>query len=322
METPQLNVLWPVTQYGLSRFGFAVPDDVASFTSARLVFVLTASSAGTYHLFLEVKRDGEPVSLNDIAIQLNVAFSLNGDQIQEIDITSVFDGELDVSSGGNDYASLLVYVSGAPIATARILGMRFIYEPLPVNGEGLADDAVTSAEVADNSITGIDIQNGTITSVDLGPSSVTGAAILPGSVASVHIIDGTVGSADVNPNQIQRRVFQSCGTGQAIRTIDVNGNVVCQPTADIGRSLTRFSNFTIVAGGIATRTLTCPGSKVVVSGGQVKVSGNAEPNVAASGPLSDFQWQERIDNDNFLDSALYFDSISQLARRSFLTSAR
>jgi hypothetical protein len=101
-EPVQLNATWPVTQYGLARFAFGVPDDRSVFDSAQVVFVPTATATGTCSLYLMVKQDGELASPLDIESIANLPVAFNANQVTAVDVSSIFGGVFDATSGGNE----------------------------------------------------------------------------------------------------------------------------------------------------------------------------------------------------------------------------
>ncbi|MGH9335431.1 MAG: hypothetical protein ACRD21_16970, partial [Vicinamibacteria bacterium] len=178
---PALDVTWPVTSAGLAAFGFSIPDDMASFAAARVVILPSAGGSGTYSVFAEVKRDGEVISPFDIEAQQNLPLVLANDEVTEVDISSLFGGLFDASSGGRDYVSVLFY-SPDLIANARVLGLRFVYDRSPIGNALLDSNAVDSSRVLNGSLTGLDIANGTIGNVDISANAIDGAQILDHSV--------------------------------------------------------------------------------------------------------------------------------------------
>src|SRR6059036_3797603 len=95
-----------------------------------------------------------------------------------------------------------------------------------------------------------------VTSVDTGsgltggPITSTGTiSIAPGGVTSAHIADGTIGVADVDQNQIQRRVTTDCAPGSSIRAVNADGSVVCEPGAGGGVTAVTASAPLVSSGG-------------------------------------------------------------------------
>lgn len=54
--------------------------------------------------------------------------------------------------------------------------------------------------------------------------------LAPASVTSTTIVDGSINSVDVNSTQVQLRVAGACPAGQAMRAVNADGTVACQPT--------------------------------------------------------------------------------------------
>ena len=83
------------------------------------------------------------------------------------------------------------------------------------------------------------VGTGTVTRIDTGAGLTGGPVTAIGtvSVASNGIVssmiqDGTVGSADINANQVQRRVSGSCDAGQFITAVNSDGTPVCAAIYD------------------------------------------------------------------------------------------
>lgn len=140
-----------------------------------------------------------------------------------------------------------------------------------VNGICTGELLSISSIRADGSVTCATGNAGTITSISSNGSLIGGGN--SGDVVLV-LAPASVGTAEIKPNEVQRRVGTGCAVGQAIRSINADGTVVCM-TDQVNGSVSGYEivefNCSFGAAGGATTTCTarafCPGSKKVIGGG-------------------------------------------------------
>jgi hypothetical protein len=202
---------WPATAAGVASFAFAVPDDFNAFMSATIAVLPRSDFDGTFDVYGSVRREGES-AIGSAFHDLGMPAILTAGEIAEIDVSALLNGRLDPSSAGTDYVSFFFRFPEAPaLQRGHIVGLRFVYEPIPV--------------------TGAEIEDGTITQPKLAPSSVGTLQVRDQNLTGIDIKDASIGAADVNLAQIQARVAGSCPAGQSIRAIGMGGTVTCEPTA-------------------------------------------------------------------------------------------
>ncbi|MGH9320601.1 MAG: hypothetical protein ACRD3V_12050 [Vicinamibacteria bacterium] len=202
---PSLNLLWPITGSGLAVFGFAVPEDMASFASAQVALLPGTTVTGNYDVYVEVKRSGEPVEAGDLAFSLgNGPLLLVEDELQDVDISSLLTGLFDGGSAGTDYVNVFFWFpTGSPAASeGRVLGLRFVYDTVPSGTGEIANGAITTAKLADGAVNSAKVLDESLTAADLAFNSVGELELAADSVRTIDIIDNQVTSADIEDNGI------------------------------------------------------------------------------------------------------------------------
>jgi hypothetical protein len=128
---------WPVTTYPWATFGFAVPNNMTAFESAKLVVIGRVSGTLTYSLGLSIASNGDPQNYyTNSAAGLKATLTKN--QLQEIDVSSY------IPTGGGfailpgDYIGMSFQFY--PSTAVNVLGLRFQYEG-PVGPQGAQGEA-------------------------------------------------------------------------------------------------------------------------------------------------------------------------------------
>lgn len=86
--------------------------------------------------------------------------------------------------------------------------------------------------------------------------------VSPNAVGSAGIADGSVGGADIDGSQVQRRVAGTCGAGQAMASVAVDGTVTCRAVGSVtsvgsgagltGGPITGSGTLSIATGGVSS----------------------------------------------------------------------
>jgi hypothetical protein len=310
---------WPTSGSGFASFAFAVPDDFQTYTSMTVVLIPKSDLAGSFDAYASVKREGQ-VASEGILSDLGIASPLLAGRIDEIDVTGLLAGRLNPISAGRDYVSVFFWSPTAPgLTDATVLGLRFTYVPDRIGTDGLQGAAVTTEKLASGAVTTGKLENGAVTNAKLADSSVgtdkvvdnslTSADIANNSLTGVDIADGSIGTADVDPNQVQQRVSNSCPLGQSIRRIRSDGQVDCEPDT-AGLSFYARTSGAVAhcsPGDVCSRSVSCFGSQKAMGGGVRLIDGPALSGVdlIESFPSEDSEWSVTIRNTSLLDGVDY-----------------
>ena len=81
---------WATTTTGDTRFSFAIPDDLKSFVSAKVVLISKKDTLIAYDLFLSHSRDGFPQNASTDALENLGPEVLFKNELREIDVSAIF----------------------------------------------------------------------------------------------------------------------------------------------------------------------------------------------------------------------------------------
>jgi hypothetical protein len=271
--TPGIDIFpWPTAGAGYGSFGFAVPDDFASFVSATVVIIPKGNVTGTYDMYASVKRSGE-VAGTGVLFNFSIPVDLSEGVVEDIDITGLLVDQFDADSAGNDYVSVFFWFPDSPgLEDATVLGMRFVYNEILVSTVDLDDGSVTHAKLASNSVNSLNVMDGTLTAADLGNDSVGSSEIATGAVGSNEIAENSVASNDIKDNTITSNdIVNNAVTSDDIQNggvslVDLNpaavaaaGNVAIYGNTS-NDSPSTLDTFQVTAPGEGTMTIIVMGS--------------------------------------------------------------
>jgi hypothetical protein len=112
---------WGVTKNGEARFSFAIPDDLESLTSARVVLLGKKTKDVDWQADLSISQDGWPH--DTIGSSLSGTVATTAGDLAEVDVTAVFPVAL---AGGVDVAGLAF--QGFNHGDVYVVGLRLAYE--------------------------------------------------------------------------------------------------------------------------------------------------------------------------------------------------
>ena len=123
---------WPLAGDSTSRFGFAVPSDLAAFSGAHLVILSGVGGSLAYDLQLSLSRNGERFDLYSDSLSGSVPATTG--EFSEIDLSPMI-AAIPTLRPGVDYIALSATIPGQ----VRTVGLRFTYEaasgPLLIAGD-------------------------------------------------------------------------------------------------------------------------------------------------------------------------------------------
>jgi hypothetical protein len=110
------------------------------------------------------------------------------------------------------------------------------------SGSGGGGGGTITAVVAGNGLSGggnsgsvtLNIAAAGVGNSEIASGAVDASKLAANSVGSTAIVDGAVGGVDIDASQIQRRVSGACTAGQAIRSVNPDGTVVCESSSGGG----------------------------------------------------------------------------------------
>lgn len=140
------NSLWPVTAIGAVRLSLAVPGDLQTFNSAKVVLIPSApGGAANLNILVCLAQDGEPV-VGACAGPFAQAFTGVANTLVELEIGEIIKSHL--GKPGETYLAVVAYTTPTTV-TDHIVGLRFAYTPkAPTGVATLGANTFTDTQIA------------------------------------------------------------------------------------------------------------------------------------------------------------------------------
>ncbi len=185
---------WGVTSTGVAYFSFAVPNDMTSFTSAKIVIIPTKALNLPYNVTITVASGGESYTSGVASYNLSYNVPVAGVKaLQEIDVSSILPTTL---NPGQDHISIYFASKAADQASIRVIGLRFMYAGTVItNGTNTAIGLAALPSTTGGANTAIGVQalysnttgnNNTASGVEALYSNTTGGANTASGVQALY----------------------------------------------------------------------------------------------------------------------------------------
>jgi hypothetical protein len=130
---PELSLgNWSATINGNAHFSFGVPDNMESFTSAKILIISTKHLNFKYDVNITVASNGQSYK-NGVESELNNQESVTAKELSEIDVSGIVPSTL---VPGRDHISIAFSPHLGALPYIRVVGLRFTYAG-PSGAQGL-----------------------------------------------------------------------------------------------------------------------------------------------------------------------------------------
>src|SRR5260221_11654528 len=125
------NSIWPVTPAGVVRLAWAVPGDLQTFQSAKVVLIPHApGGAATLNLFICPAKNNDVVSAG-CAGPFTQPFTGVANELLEVDVSAIVGPRIGIP--GANYLAVVAFTTPTT-ATDHIVRPRFAYAPVVPTG--------------------------------------------------------------------------------------------------------------------------------------------------------------------------------------------